>query len=73
VVNFGAAVVQHVASGMKRATDEERSRRLSLCLTCEHYSPVAKACKKCGCGVKTEAAFLDKLGWAEQRCPVGKW
>lgn len=69
--NFAKATVGFALSGFKRTTDEERSRRLSLCQACEHFAD--NKCTKCGCGISTEAAFIDKLGWDSSRCPVGKW
>jgi hypothetical protein len=48
-----------------------RNERLAICKACPHYD--GKICLVCGCGVTDEPAFLDKLAWAGQRCPVGKW
>jgi hypothetical protein len=27
----------------------------------------------CGCNVNTKKVFLNKLAWADQECPLGKW
>jgi hypothetical protein len=27
----------------------------------------------CGCPVVREKAFVSKLSWAGEKCPVGKW
>jgi hypothetical protein len=71
--NFLTAVWQHFRSGAKRASRKERSRRLALCVACENYDPDKKMCKVCGCGIRDEASMIDKIGWAEQHCPTGKW
>ncbi len=64
-VNFTGSLMRHVAAGMPNVTEEEKSRRMSLCVLCEHYSD--GRCAKCGC-------FLaSKASWALEKCPVGKW
>ncbi len=69
--NFAAAAAKHIAAGAPLASDEEVARRFAICHGCEFYD--GTACKKCGCPVKREKAFLSKLSWADQSCPVGKW
>lgn len=69
--NFAWAWVQHAQHGFPVTPEHARAQRLAICKGCEFY--VNEKCKKCGCGVKNKAAWLDKLGWADQRCPVGKW
>lgn len=69
--NFAAAAAAHVAAGMPRATQEQIDARHAICQTCEHYN--GRACRKCGCPVNREKAFISKLSWANEKCPVGKW
>ena len=45
----------------------EKSRRLSLCLGCEHFEQNSKGCKKCGCYME------HKAGLTAAQCPVKKW
>ena len=71
ISNFATAAAQHVAAGAPMASDEEIARRHAICVGCEFYD--GKACIKCGCPVKRERAYLSKLSWADQSCPVGKW
>lgn len=70
-INFAKAAAKHVASGAPMASDEEIARRFAICEACEHFD--GNACAKCGCPVKREKAYLSKLSWADQSCPVGKW
>lgn len=70
-VNFAAAAAKHVAAGAPMASDEEIARRFAICQGCEFFD--GKACAKCGCPVNRERAYLSKLSWADQSCPVGKW
>lgn len=71
VKNFTVAAAQHVAAGMPMASDEEIERRFAICSGCEWL--VNGACSKCGCPARREKAYLSKLSWADQKCPVGKW
>jgi hypothetical protein len=69
--NFAKAAVSHVAAGAPRCTDEQVEARYAICTACEFFA--ANACTKCGCGISREKAYISKLHWADQSCPVGKW
>lgn len=69
--NLASATAKHVAAGMPRCTDEQIEERFAICAACDHY--VDNSCSKCGCRISREKAFVSKLSWAEQSCPVGKW
>lgn len=45
----------------------EKSRRLSLCMVCEHFESQSKRCRKCGCYME------HKAGLTVAKCPVNKW
>jgi hypothetical protein len=30
-------------------------------------------CSVCGCNINTKKIFMNKLAWADQECPIGKW
>lgn len=73
-VNFTKAAFSHVALGGTRATQEERERRFSICESCDkHYNGTACTHPQCGCMIGNKEAFVDKLSWEEQRCPLGRW
>ena len=69
--NFATAAAKHIAAGAPMASEDEVARRFAICQQCEHYD--GKSCRKCGCPVVRERAYLSKLSWADQACPVGKW
>jgi len=71
VGNFAASAVKHVAAGAPRCTAEQIAARHAICASCEFFD--GKLCTKCGCPVNRERAYISKLSWAEQSCPVGKW
>jgi hypothetical protein len=70
-VNFATSAARHAAAGAPRCTQEQIDARFAICKTCEHFD--GTACKKCGCPIKREQAFVSKLAWANESCPVGKW
>ncbi len=72
--NLAQATAQHVAAGLPQADKATVEYRLNQCNNCERCvkgaSPEEKnewRCAECGCYV------LTKAGWAEQKCPLGKW
>jgi len=71
VSNFATSAVKHVAAGAPRCTDEEVASRHAICAGCEYFD--GKSCTKCGCPVSRERAYISKLSWAGESCPVGKW
>lgn len=71
VGHFATSAVKHVAAGAPRCTDEQVAARHAICSTCEYFD--GKACTKCGCPVSRERAYISKLSWAGESCPVGKW
>ena len=69
--NFATSAARHVAAGMPQCTQEQIDARFAICQGCEHYD--GKACRLCGCPVVREQAYISKLSWAGEKCPVGKW
>lgn len=67
ILNFGKAVVRHVAAGLPHREPAEIERITAICRGCEHFRITENACAKCGCGI------ANKIPWARERCPVGKW
>lgn len=71
VSNFAKSAARHVSEGGPRCTDEQIAERYAVCQGCEFLN--AGSCTKCGCPVVRERAFISKLAWAGESCPVGKW
>jgi hypothetical protein len=67
VVNFTKAATRHVAHGCPKATEEERNRRMALCLACDRYQD--GRCLECQCPIAA------KTSWALEKCPLPepKW
>ena len=68
-VNFGKAVVEDVAAGSPRVSDELYAARLAICLNCPSCFKKRMICqeKSCGCRLRIKAR------WALQKCPLGIW
>ena len=69
-VNFAAAVARWVTSGVPRRSKKEVAKRLAICESCPHFSEAR--CSLCGCNC-TDNGLLNKLLWATEKCPIGKW
>jgi len=52
---------------IQKLTDEEASKRMSICESCEFLIPITKNCKKCGC------FMVAKTKLPHASCPIGKW
>ena len=63
----------HVARGLPKSTQQEINDRFNVCLNCDKFNILKSECKVCGCNINTKRVFLNKLAWADQECPIGKW
>lgn len=70
-INFGGALVRHVADGLDHVPEKVSKERLFICRGCPFRDPSSKKLicthKDCGC-------YLDtKVTWASEKCPIGLW
>jgi len=63
----------HIYSGFPKSTKEEILYRFSICKLCTRYNAIKSECMECGCNLSEKKIFLNKLAWADQECPIGKW
>jgi hypothetical protein len=63
--HLAGAVGRFVASGAKRASEEERARRMAICEGCENYA--GGRCRLCGCQLHAKVLMLS------EHCPISKW
>ena len=72
MLRFVQAKAKHAAAGFPVVSQEQLQARLSACEGCEYF--VEQTCSKCGCPIKEDrAAFWNKLAFATEDCPEGKW
>jgi rRNA maturation endonuclease Nob1 len=62
-----------VWAGFPKSTQEQINYRLNICLSCDKYDSNNKECSVCGCNINNKRIFINKLAWADQECPIGKW
>lgn len=63
----------HIYSGSPKTTQSEIDERYLICISCENFDISRSICNICGCNIERKKKFLNKLAWADQECPVGKW
>jgi len=74
VLKFGASQVFQV----EEVEEEEKSIRLAICESCEHFQDQSRQCGICKCfmdvktGTKIHRNVL-KMRYEVTHCPVGKW
>lgn len=63
----------HIYAGFPKATKYEINYRYLICTSCENYDRKFSQCALCGCNLSDKKEFLNKLAWADQECPIGRW
>jgi len=77
--NLAKAIGRHLHSGRKHCTEEQKAARFKQCSSNECGLFLAKgkggicAHEDCGCYIRSNGKFLDKLSWADSKCPEGYW
>lgn len=72
--NFGVAVVRHLADGGQQRTPQEIARIFEQhCRRCPHFDGQRCTHAHCGCQVAANVQWLNKIAWASEHCPIGKW
>lgn len=79
VKNLGKAAARHIVTGRRHCTDEEKQERFNKCQSnvcgrfIVHGPGGICAHEDCGCYIRSNGRFLDKLSWADSECPEGYW
>jgi hypothetical protein len=73
IKTFIKSLFFHIYAGLPKSSREEISERYSICLSCDLYDNIKEECQVCGCSISNKSKFMNKLAWADQECPVGKW
>lgn len=77
--NFSIAAVKHAVAGNPIVPEEVRKERVRICKECPLFKPndndVGGVCthSSCGCNIKDNQDYLNKVNWADQKCPVDRW
>jgi hypothetical protein len=70
---FLKSLLFHVQAGLPKSSKAQIQERYSICISCEKYNKERSECMVCGCAISNKKRFLNKLAWADQECPIGKW
>ena len=73
IKTFIKSLFFHVYNGFPKSTREQILQRYSICVSCNEYDKKLSECSICGCNINTKKIFMNKLAWADQECPIGKW
>lgn len=70
---FIKSLLFHIRRGLPKCSNDEIAYRYNICILCEEYDSKKSICNVCGCNLSKKSQFLNKLAWADQECPKGKW
>lgn len=70
---FLKSLFWHIYSGSPKSTLGQILERYVVCKTCDKFDQENSKCNVCGCNVNVKKQFFNKLAWADQECPLGKW
>ena len=79
VQNFSIAAIKHAAAGNPKVPVEVMQQRLALCKECplfkQNENELGGVCthSTCGCTIQDNMNYLNKIAWADQKCPVDRW
>ena len=73
IKTFLKSLFWHVYSGMPKSSQKLIDKRYSICIVCDSYDKINSQCLECGCNLSNKKIFLNKLAWADQKCPLQKW
>lgn len=73
IVTFIKALFFHISVGMPKSSQYEIQERYNICSSCPHLNSIKQECEICGCSINNRSQFFNKLAWADQECPIGKW
>ncbi len=71
--NFSLAAIAHAVRGAPTCNQQQIDARLAVCQTCPLFGGSICRHADCGCRISQRQMFVNKLAWADQSCPLGKW
>jgi uncharacterized paraquat-inducible protein A len=73
IKTFVKSIIFHIWAGFPKCNQEQINTRYTICLSCDSFDSVNKECMECGCNINNKKIFMNKLAWADQKCPLNKW
>lgn len=60
-------------AGFPKSSQQLIDNRFAVCSSCELFDKKNGQCLECGCNINNKKMFLNKLAWADQKCPIDRW
>jgi hypothetical protein len=73
ICNFIKALLFHIGAGMPKSSQEQINSRYLICISCDSFDSINNQCEECGCNINNQKIIMNKLAWADQKCPLNKW
>lgn len=73
IKTFIKSLFWHVWAGFPKSSQAEIDRRLDICKSCDMFDQNNSQCLVCGCNINNKKMFMNKLAWADQKCPLDRW
>lgn len=73
LLTFIKSLWWHIYAGFPKSNQQQIDYRFSICSSCDKFDEIKSECLVCGCNINNKKMFLNKLAWADQECPIGKW
>lgn len=73
IINFSKSLIWHVYAGFPKSSQQLIDERFAICNACELFDKTNSQCLECGCNINNKKMFLNKLAWADQKCPLNRW
>lgn len=70
---FSKSLLWHLSLGLPKSSQNTIDYRFAICVSCDRYNKEYSQCLECGCNLSNKSQLLNKLAWADQECPLGKW
>jgi uncharacterized paraquat-inducible protein A len=70
---FLKSLFWHINRGLPKSSQHTIDYRYSICSSCDKLDKKNSQCLVCGCNINNKRIFLNKLAWADQKCPLDKW
>jgi len=73
IKTFLKSLLFHIYAGFPKASQGQILERYKICTSCDMFDQKNQQCLACGCNVSSKKIFMNKLAWADQKCPLDKW
>lgn len=73
IKTFLKSIMFHIWAGFPKCNQDQINKRYNICLECNSFDSINSECMECGCNISNKKIFMNKLAWADQKCPINRW